>query len=142
MNWKNVCQCVKQQMWPKLSSTIKSIVDNSTSDNASIFWDNGITDESIDVVINQLKEKRHLPAEEREHLRKLIGRTKNFTPVINNHNPKNVSLAINDFYYKGKQLNKTLLMDIFDVYRIFVFSNFNFRNYTSDHFTQDIIKNG
>eukprot|EP01084_Bolivina_argentea_P219448 372196_1 len=142
MNWNNVCQCVKQQMWPKLSSAIKSIVDSLDGDNVFLFWDNVITNDSIDIVINKLKEKRHLQIEERKYLQKLIYRTKNFTPIVNNHYYQGfiqgkISSEMKTIYHSSKTLNEALLMDIFDVHRIFVFSNFNFRNYSATDFTKD-----
>eukprot|EP01084_Bolivina_argentea_P219446 372193_1 len=142
MNWSNVCQCVKQQMWPKLSSAIKSIVDSLDGDNVFLFWDNVITNDSIDIVINKLKEKRHLQIEERKYLQKLIYRTKNFTPIVNNHYYQGfiqgkISSEMKTIYHSSKTLNEALLMDIFDVHRIFVFSNFNFRNYSATDFTKD-----
>eukprot|EP01084_Bolivina_argentea_P192249 330068_1 len=111
MNWNNVFQCVKQQMWPKLSSAIESIVHNVKMDSV-------ITDESIDIIINELKEKRHLPTEERQYLRKLIHRTRNFTQFTNNHNKgNNIALGCNFVHEKIKGLTSELLMDIFHVHK-------------------------
>ena len=68
-SWSNIANCVKHEMYPKLGSTIQSIVDRDANGLYNV-----VDDKSTDQMMETLKNDRHLAAEERVYIRKLIQR--------------------------------------------------------------------
>ena len=74
--WTKIASCVSHEMYGKLSSAIKSIVNNHKYDIGLYDIDNKHIDKMIDI----LKTKRNLGIEERVYLKKLCKRAKQFKP--------------------------------------------------------------
>eukprot|EP01084_Bolivina_argentea_P136232 239931_1 len=139
IDWNHIIQCITHEMWPKLASVIKAMTNNST-DNLKIDV-NDLSDKTVENVINILKDERYLPIEERQYLTKLIQRAKSFSVEYDSSYLS--KSAENNEDYKDLQINtqkisQSLITDIFNVHRIFVFSNFNFREYTTKDYQTDI----
>eukprot|EP01083_Nonionella_stella_P232592 820325_1 len=138
MNWNHLMECIKHEMWPKLASVIKAMFDSKTEDaNQSVIHVDDLSDDCINNVMNILTTKKGLPSEESKYLEQLIIRAKEFNP--NQLQYHCVDENEDTSQYKDG-LNESLLMDIYDVHRIFVFANFNFTDYTTHHFKTDINK--
>eukprot|EP01084_Bolivina_argentea_P171570 297239_1 len=126
MDWFKACNGIQHEMWSKLAIAVKSII---IDDATKIKMDN-LSEKNIIQVINILKNRRHLAIEERGYLRRFLRRAANF--------------KINNQYIKIQQnQNKmlqyeSLLIDIFYVYKIFIFTNFNFREHTINDFKKHI----
>eukprot|EP01084_Bolivina_argentea_P132096 233106_1 len=91
MSWDHILEAIKHEMYPKLSSAIKSIINYSNNQqNMQVNEDDekntikielyDLTDKSRDNVIEFLKEKRKLKIEERKYLYGLINRARSFNP--------------------------------------------------------------
>eukprot|EP01084_Bolivina_argentea_P114743 204231_1 len=147
MSWNHVSQCVAHEMWPKLASAIKGIVNNADETQHPMIDAYDLSDKNTDNIINILKSERQLAIEEREYLKKLVKRAREFSPNIplqNNIHMFNIDkpLVSIDFDIKRKGINASLLMDIFDVQRVFIFENFHFREYNVRDFRNDINEYG
>ena len=84
MSWSHIINCVKHEMYPKLASTIQSIIDRQNSNQSTKtkklqteLYDINTT--SIRKLLNYLKTKRKLPIEEVKYLTNLIKRAQSFT---------------------------------------------------------------
>eukprot|EP01084_Bolivina_argentea_P250554 419849_1 len=117
IGWNNVCKYIHQDMWPKLASIVKSIIDDEQRKKNTKFDINNLSDQNIDYVIDILKDKRHLPMEERTYLIQLIKRCRQFVSITDclNTDP---NLNHNLFVYlnnKKQGINAAVLLDVFDV---------------------------
>eukprot|EP01084_Bolivina_argentea_P273859 466616_1 len=145
INWMHIIQCIKHEMWPQLASVINAMIENEEN-KINI---NDLSEKCVESVMKTLKEKRHLPIEERQYLTGLILRAKLFEIECNEYNINKGNLIMptvnrdsRDYYYNQKfnliidqkELTLSLVQDIFDVHRIFVFSNFNFREYSINNY--------
>ena len=69
MKWENIINCVSHEMWTKLASTIKSIIDDKEN-NINIYDEPNI--KSINKILNILTTKRNLDKEPADYLKNLI----------------------------------------------------------------------
>eukprot|EP01083_Nonionella_stella_P099627 280118_1 len=136
ISWNHLIACIKHEMWPKLAFVIQAMINND---------DDLRDDECVHKVLEKLKTERHLPSEEYEYLKKLITRTKQFNPSQYLHNKNENDMDIDINHYDGRDhhdqipgLSRALRMDIFDAHKVFMFTNFNFREYTIDHFKRNL----
>eukprot|EP01084_Bolivina_argentea_P309262 534940_1 len=99
MDWMKICECISHEMWPKLSSIIKSIIRENNIDNYQI-------NENIKNIIDSLT-TRTIEIEPIKYLQKLIKRAIDFASVTNSnnnfaHNIKkkrdNLQTLLNDVY--------------------------------------------
>eukprot|EP01084_Bolivina_argentea_P262391 443698_1 len=152
ISWTNIIKCVRHEMWPVLASTIQAIInDEHHKEYKKItkkidLYD--LSENTIKLVIGRLKTERYLGIEPRQYLNKLIERAKKFS-LTNQKQNRDISDTCTDelstdlpFSINEKQWKLSVLRDVFDVHRAFVFSNFHFREYTVDNFKEDIMKNG
>eukprot|EP01084_Bolivina_argentea_P309263 534943_1 len=100
MDWMKICECISHEMWPKLSSIIKSIIREKNIDNYQI------NNENIKNIIDSLT-TRTIEIEPIKYLQKLIKRAIDFASVTNSnnnfaHNIKkkrdNLQTLLNDVY--------------------------------------------
>eukprot|EP01084_Bolivina_argentea_P017319 32348_1 len=138
INWIHIANCVAHEMYPKLSSTIRSIINQS---DIALF---DVDQIHINEMLNILKTKRGLAIEEIIYLRKLCNRAINFTPTANDHDEKchdNID-ELTDMYFHLDDIKPTalILQDIFDVHRYFRFSNYHFEEYSLHAFRNDVMK--
>eukprot|EP01084_Bolivina_argentea_P214726 364516_1 len=136
MNWSKACNGISHEMWPKLSSAVKAIIDH-TKNNIEL---QKIDVPNIDKVINILAEKRFLAVEERTYLRLFLARAALFKPNTNTYQTQKNQVYTKDIYSKKRNVSDDLLLDIFDVHRIYIFSNFNCKEYTVADFKNDMEK--
>eukprot|EP01084_Bolivina_argentea_P128673 227401_1 len=150
MDWQKACNAIKHEMWSKLASSVRAIV-NDKNRNIDQY---DLSVECINKVINILKEERHLAVEEREYLRKLLKRCAKFRPAFLKMSVKDKQQSYtvvsddieNDIYTdfdideSEKGLNMSLLIDIFNVHRVFRFSNFHFKEYSVSEYRNQIEK--
>eukprot|EP01084_Bolivina_argentea_P083588 151345_1 len=147
LNWLHIIECIRHEMWPKLASSIYAIIDNKDEAKHKIIDLYNLDGDTISDVIEILKSKRHLAIEERDYLRNLIKRAKQFNPIScdNTVSTKNINTGPVqkqiDFESKNVGLNLPLLIDIFSVHRSFMFNNFHFNEYSVNNFKNDIKKN-
>eukprot|EP01084_Bolivina_argentea_P073319 133044_1 len=143
VTWNHLLNCINHEMWPKLSSVIKAMIENDDNKDVVVSNTYDLSDNCIDNVIDKLRKKRYLPSEECQYLRKLIIRAREFNLGTKfEYNIDQHERDDKDFYFKMRRLNRTLLNDIFEYHRIFTFSNFNFREYNIADYRNDIIKQG
>eukprot|EP01083_Nonionella_stella_P308538 1089047_1 len=145
LTWNHLVECIRHEMWPKLASVIKGLLGSSNNENnmneeKGNEFDHDLSDESMDKVIDTLKKKRRLQSEECHYLRQLMIRAKGFDPCHLIVTPKKDEndMNMNPIDYDSKKLTKSLLMDVFDIHKAFVFANFHFEEYTVSHFLEDI----
>eukprot|EP01084_Bolivina_argentea_P282796 484171_1 len=139
--WQHIAKCVQHEMFGGLSSTIKSTVDREV-----INIGEHINDKTVAALLRILKFKRNLEKEEAEYLRKLIERYREFNPnkliSIKKWDGKDIK---HDFKMEEcatwKGLNISILNDIFNVHRSFIFGTYHFEEYTSKRFVFDINNN-
>ena len=81
LSWLNICNAIKHEMYPKLASAIRPIIQDQKQDEHSTDDDEeqlkiGLYDiqQNLDNVIEYLKKKRRLAVEERDYLKRLIER--------------------------------------------------------------------
>ncbi len=74
LNWDRICNCIGHEMWPKLASSIRGIVNEQKNEIKS----EDFSEESIEKIIEILKGKRNLAIEERIYLKALTERAKAF----------------------------------------------------------------
>eukprot|EP01084_Bolivina_argentea_P027417 50972_1 len=147
INWNHIIQCVNHEMWPKLGSIIEAIINNKDKTKHKIIGLYDLTDQCIDDVVEILKSKRNLAIAERIYFSKLVTRARTFTP-FNNQTTKDIIRLRNnteflrDFDRKHKGFNASLLNDIFNIHRAFMFANFDFYEYSLDDFKKHITNNG
>eukprot|EP01083_Nonionella_stella_P054923 144948_1 len=139
MSWNHVIACIKHEMWPTLGSVIQALLRNKNK----VIGQYDLSRVCIDNVINILK-KKQLASEECHYLEQLILRAKEFDPNESKYqrvdpSDNNAHRDGTDVYYKGG-MSASLLMDIHNVHKIFVFANFNFAEYTMLDFKSDITK--
>jgi len=70
LNWERICNCIAHEMWPKLASTLRGILNEEKHEIKS----ENISEESIDKIIEILKGKRNLANEERIYFKALAQR--------------------------------------------------------------------
>eukprot|EP01084_Bolivina_argentea_P308635 533733_1 len=149
ITWFNIANCVNHEMYPKLGSAIRAIVNksdinNGGGDDAKIgLYD--LESKHIKIMTAILKEKRNLGVEERNYLKKLIERALDFFSTGDGekrYNAFNGSVHSTDFDVKVKSLNRTVIQDIFDVHRYFKFCNYHFDEYSLEQFRNDVLKFG
>eukprot|EP01083_Nonionella_stella_P268959 909550_1 len=133
ISWSHLLACIQHEMWPKLASVIESML--KPIDNYDL------SDKCRRNILDILAEKKRLPFEECQYLKELMLRAIEFHPKKSgnpsNPNTDNANLNRNDSH-SADGLNLSLLMDIYDVHSIFVFSNFNFSEYTIDQFKANV----
>eukprot|EP01083_Nonionella_stella_P054921 144941_1 len=134
LSWDHVVECIKQEMWPKLASVIKALLNRKNEQGNQMIEINDLSDECIDHIVNILKKNKRLPSEECEYLKRLILRATHFDPNESHYNVKEVT----ELGYYNDGLSQSLLMDIYDVHKIFVFANFHFREYDMREFVSNI----
>eukprot|EP01084_Bolivina_argentea_P260536 440016_1 len=143
LNWRHIANCVDKEMYAKLGSAIRSIIDEDKASKQHIIQSTKNVDELMDI----LKNKRNLGIEERQYLRNLIKRAQHFVPITKN-NIRNEYICVvgndilKDFYSKMKGLNPQILQDIFDVHRCFMFTNYHFDEYSVDDYKTNLYENG
>eukprot|EP01084_Bolivina_argentea_P127048 224768_1 len=76
MDWTKICECVAHEMWPKLSSIIKTIISENNINISTI------NSESINIIVETLK-CRNTAIESIQYLKKLIQRALKFVAVNN-----------------------------------------------------------
>eukprot|EP01084_Bolivina_argentea_P200532 342903_1 len=135
MNWDHICNAIQHEMWPKLANIVRAVINNADESKHKIL--------DIHDVIKILRNERYLAIEERQYLTALVERAKafDFRHNVNYTKEQETSDLIKHFSSETKGLNKSLLQDVFDVHRSFLFSDFNFRDYTADDFKNDIERN-
>eukprot|EP01083_Nonionella_stella_P286784 976123_1 len=142
LNWNHLVSCIRHEMWPILASVIKGMLDNNNDEEAQKANPridiHDLSDECMDKVIDMLKRKRRLPSEECRYLRQLMIRAKGFDPHYLNLKKDHNDMDMNSIDYHKKGLSKCLLMDIYGIHKAFVFTNFNFEEYTIRQFMEDI----
>ena len=87
MNWNKIAECVAHELYPKLSNTIKSIIQNDNKHNIGI---NDFNDKYIDKMIDMLKDKQ-LSSGQQKYIYDLCKRATIYTPmmtefILNNEN--------------------------------------------------------
>eukprot|EP01084_Bolivina_argentea_P311449 539092_1 len=149
INWMHIANCVQHEMYPKLASALRSIINTQQKFN---FYD--LTEYSAQQMINQLKTQRNVPIEERQYLNALVKRAERFTTfAIESDEKKQPSKTVatqrskNDTVKSALQHDKSsgdldmdLLQDIFDVHRGFVFTNYHFKCYSENEYKSEIRK--
>eukprot|EP01084_Bolivina_argentea_P210685 358506_1 len=71
MDWMKICECISHEMWPKLSSIIKSIIREKNIDNYQI------NNENVKSIIGSLR-ARTIQIEAVQYLQQLIKRAIDF----------------------------------------------------------------
>eukprot|EP01084_Bolivina_argentea_P031631 58542_1 len=72
MDWAKISNCVEYELYPKLASVIKTIVNDNKMNECVI------TEKTVDFMIQTLKTKRNLAYDELCYLRELIQRAVDF----------------------------------------------------------------
>eukprot|EP01084_Bolivina_argentea_P277810 474433_1 len=129
MDWMKICECVSHEMWPKLASIIKSIIREK---NIDIYK---INDHNTKIIIDALK-NRTIQMDAEQYLHNLIERAVMFT--ITNKESTPITNKVGEEYNRIENI----LIDLFSTHKLFVFTNFNFNEYTVKQFKADIVKNG
>eukprot|EP01084_Bolivina_argentea_P018660 34714_1 len=148
MDWMKICECVSHEMWPKLSSIIKSIINENNIDihkikNESKNMEENKYNSEINrsenskIIVDKLK-KRNIEIEAIQYLEKLIQRAVAFKLMNNNQiQIYNINQINNNHHDNMMQL---LLTDIYTTHKLFIFTNFNFEEYNKNDFKKDIKK--
>eukprot|EP01084_Bolivina_argentea_P019825 36857_1 len=140
MDWFKACNGINHEIFPKLSSAVRGIINGKAKEIDKY----DLSQKCINKVIGILKEEQYLAIEEREYLRLFLQRASTFKPITNEFEQdliKENPIAYQD-HVQNKGMNGLVLMDIFDVHRMFVFCNFNMREYTIDNFKKDVTEKG
>ena len=80
LSWLHICNAIKHEMYPKLASAIRPIIQDQKHDEDSSDDEDtlkiGLYDiqQNVNKVIEYLKTKRKLAVEERDYLKRLIER--------------------------------------------------------------------
>eukprot|EP01084_Bolivina_argentea_P289467 497086_1 len=127
MNWEKACNAIHHEMFPKLANIIRAIINDKQTE----IKHDDLSDDTINKVVDILKTERHLPFEERQYLRKLLLRSVQFQQKTD-INITNIDI------YKQNNDKTNLLMDIFDVHRIFMFFNFQAKEYLVEQYQKDV----
>ena len=72
LNWDRICECIGHEMWPKLASSIRGIVNDQKNNIKS----DDFSDKTVQEIIEILKAKRNLAIEERMYFKALVQRAK------------------------------------------------------------------
>ena len=73
LDWDRICNCIGHEMWPKLASSIRAIVNEAKNEIKSKDFSE---EKNVEKIIDILKNKRNLVIEERTYLKQLIKRAK------------------------------------------------------------------
>eukprot|EP01084_Bolivina_argentea_P019827 36867_1 len=131
MDWGKICNGIRHEMWPKLASAVRAIINNKKTKVEQ----NDLSNDCIDKVINILKQERHLAVEERQYLRRTLQRASHFVPISANNKETQNNMEL---FKDETGLGVLMLMDIFDFHRLFTFFNFNFIEYSGNDYEKDI----
>eukprot|EP01084_Bolivina_argentea_P123314 218534_1 len=131
MDWERVCNGINHELWPKIANAVRAIINDK--DKPIDKYD--FSKDCIDKVMDILKKERYLPNEERQYLRRVLQRAIAFTQITNEQRQRQ-EMMNSDVTKKAVQT--LLLMDIFDVHKIFKFFNFNFKEYDIADYEKDI----
>eukprot|EP01084_Bolivina_argentea_P311452 539095_1 len=138
INWMNIANCIQHEMYPKLANVVRATIKDTKIDIGLYDLDK----KHIDQMIEILKSKRNLAVEERMYLGKLCYRAAKFTPITNENRHESVHEIQDEdeVLFNSEKLKQalSLLQDIFDVHRHFIFSNYHFENYSLQQFREDI----
>ena len=93
-SWIHVANCVHHEMYPKLSSAIRSIIKQENQH----FNVHDLEDQAIKSMLKYLKKQRNLGIEERNYLSNLVIRTRAFTPITKHNKGK---LYVNSVYFSA-----------------------------------------
>eukprot|EP01083_Nonionella_stella_P303686 1052189_1 len=126
LSWNHLIECIKHEMWPKLASVIQGMVNNDDEKQNQMIDVDNVSDDCVRNIIDVLRTKRHLPSEECKYLKQIIARAKQFDPAQYNHHQNANHMSTSEDNHQ--------IMDIYDVHNIFMFTNFNFREYTIENF--------
>ena len=91
MNWHKICNCIEHEMYPKVASAIRTLInkqnqnDPKKNDGETLIDQYDLSPKSESKLIESLKTKKKLAIEERTYLQGLIERARSFTPIQNNH---------------------------------------------------------
>eukprot|EP01084_Bolivina_argentea_P102159 183062_1 len=123
MTWSHITNCVRHEMWPKLSSILQSIVDNHEEIKKE-----DLKQQNIDAILRELKTKRNLEQDELKYFLNLIKRAKNFK----------VSQPTCQYNENINDKRLELLNDIFNVHRSFLWINYHFYEYEKSQWIETI----
>ena len=85
LNWIHVASCVHHEMYPKLSSVIRSIIKQENQH----FGLHNLEDHAIKKMLRFLKKQKNLGIEEGNYLSNLVIRARSFTPITKPNKGKN-----------------------------------------------------
>ena len=75
MGWHNICECVKEEMSPMLSSAMKRIIEDK--EEKAVETDD-ISEEGTEAVIKCLKKKRRIQTAEILYFQRLVQRARDY----------------------------------------------------------------
>ena len=74
MDWMKICNAIQHEVYPKVSSVVKSIINKNNINKMDL------SPNTVNTVIEKLKSK-NIATEPREYIKKLIERAKRFKPM-------------------------------------------------------------
>eukprot|EP01083_Nonionella_stella_P069127 184115_1 len=133
LSWIHIIECIKNEMWPELAFSVETAIKMNNEKPEQ---------QTMNDVINILKNEQDLPSEECEYLKQLMIRAKGFDPNEYNQRQNHHNSVHRDddkelVEHQMKGVTKSLLMDIYDVHNSFTFMNSNFEEYSIKQFVAE-----
>eukprot|EP01084_Bolivina_argentea_P239394 402373_1 len=125
MTWTKLISAIKHELHDELAAAVKHIVDNSEEIE---YYD--VSQHTVKIMLNKLGAKNKVNMEEIVYLKKLMQKAIIFQPI------KKETLL--EHKTDNALLQYSLLQDIFDVHRAFLFTQYHFRDYNLNQFLQTI----
>ena len=135
MNWNYISYRINHEMSFLMGNTLNSVLNECKINN------NDLTNKSINIILNYLNKKRNLNEKQINYINHIINISKkNNDDYKNNDNNNNFDIY-KDIHPLFKGFNIYLLEDIYNLYRWFIFVNYNYKNYSIKEFIDNIINN-
>eukprot|EP01083_Nonionella_stella_P276229 938454_1 len=135
LNWQHIANALKHELYDKIASTFMVIVNGSNK-----------RFENLNELLEEIKNERHIHQKEIDYIRQLIERAKQFcydTRGTSKANDKQMMIDSSDeddINLTNDGLTSQLLIDIYNVHKCFLFSNYHFMDYGVKDFANDIQK--
>eukprot|EP01084_Bolivina_argentea_P105479 188885_1 len=105
LKWFHIENAIKQELYDKVAARFMKLVNGEK------------TYDDVDHLLNELKRKMNIDENEANYVKQLLHRAKTFNPNI----------IEEDQQLRSQPKDTRLIVDIFNVYNCFLFSNFQFQ---------------
>eukprot|EP01084_Bolivina_argentea_P073382 133173_1 len=138
LNWKHIVSAINQALYGKIASIVSVIVSSNT-------FNHPISNKSIEMILRKLRIKYKITQNELNYITIVMKNARQFRAnafgkKIRKRNNQKIGYG-NDIDIAFAGLNIDILYDIYNVHRCFIFANYQFTQYETNTFIENIEHN-